>query len=207
MGSADEGAALRTLRSQAILEIDLLLRRSQKDTEPPWAFQVDEEAPYNEQTYFSSTPSMHSQTPASASVLDPMPQMAPRRRHYAATPTSTCSELVGFPANMQEWMAHLRSAAPLVLSPTSTQGELPPLTAPPHEVPENYFPTQASLPDIPEFRSATMPDFMRIHSAYAKATTQSLASLPSLFEEEPLNPENSDIEEEEAEDNINQFSL
>eukprot|EP00439_Symbiodinium_sp_Y106_P047363 s627_g6.t1 len=141
---------------------------------------------------------------STGSTLAPAPSQGLSRR-YDYTPTSTCSDL-GMYMNAMNFdrLNNDHSSRP-VLSPTSTQGELPPLDA---KLATLGRYGSLTLEEIPEFRtgvfwvSYTMPDLVSMEQAKSRTTT--LASLPEieLEDENELELEEEDDDEPWLDNNI-----
>lgn len=176
---------LQVLRRLAIVEIDSYLRRNGSGSTGS-----EKEAARIPAAGACGTRSKD-QTQQSLCTL---PSSSAHQRGYISSPTSTYSDLVAFidsrdSKNTQDF--------PACLSPTSTQGSLPPLDlAPPPTIashPEAYYRSRqyrstasSSLDEIPEMRSYTMPDLPGLRSMDELFFQDpSLSSLPEIAEDQP----------------------
>eukprot|EP00930_Biecheleria_cincta_P076284 TRINITY_DN6349_c0_g1_i1.p1 TRINITY_DN6349_c0_g1~~TRINITY_DN6349_c0_g1_i1.p1 ORF type:complete len:369 (-),score=65.55 TRINITY_DN6349_c0_g1_i1:308-1414(-) len=197
---------MQILRRQAIVEIERYLKRHSSETasaSDEWGgrYQFNEnfESKAYEDGRFADMLGMTTLGSSSDEAMTLMtqtlrsqpPPHARYRSYFAATPTSTCSDIGALrdPGKMPD------GPTGLYLSPTSTQGSLPPLDEQLQRRKEelsNRFKhySSSSLGDIPEMRSSTMPDMFRLGRIGQYDT---LASLPSYEEER-------DEEDEEEED-------
>ncbi|CAL1167093.1 unnamed protein product [Cladocopium goreaui] len=171
----EQAKTWRVVRAQALVELDSFLRQSDpQDVRWP---------------------------------LDRFQRTAPRR--YDGTPTSTCSDLGKYLAyNMSSTTAvsqgELPAANRLGLSPTSTQGELPPVTVlDSRQVSQERSLRQATLTldEIPEFRSYTMPELFAMEYQRSKNTT--MASMPEI----EMDPDDREEGETEVDNKWNSFTL
>lgn len=98
----------------------------------------------------------------------------------------------------------LPAANRLGLSPTSTQGELPPVTVlDSRQVSQERSLRQATLTldEIPEFRSYTMPELFAMEYQRSKNTT--MASMPEI----EMDPDDREEGETEVDNKWNSFTL
>lgn len=183
---------LKILRRQAIVEIERYLKRNSSETANnsaqcghPYS-QGSESRGYED----GASPYIPTATDSTDEIMTQLTQTlrsqagphARYRSYFAATPTSTCSD-IGFlrdPGSLPDAPA----PSGIYLSPTSTQGSLPPLDEHiqrKHEMASRrqHYSSQ-SLGEIPEMRSSTMPHMFRMGRI---DQYPSLASLPSYEEE------------------------
>lgn len=190
---------LKILRRQAIVEIEGYLKRNSSETannSAEWAARQpfsdgSESRSYEDAGVIKMARSTDDIMTQLTQTLRSQP--APHARHrsyFAATPTSTCSDIgvLRDPGKMPD------APAGIYLSPTSTQGSLPPLDehlhSRKHELSHRHkHYSTSSLGEIPEMRSSTVPDLFRLGRI---DQYPSLASLPSFQgeyeEEEDLDP-------------------
>ncbi|OLP98405.1 hypothetical protein AK812_SmicGene19158 [Symbiodinium microadriaticum] len=159
----EQARMIRMLRLHAIVEMEGYLRQT---TNPP--------VPLSSPLETIRLAVLHSgASSSSGSTLAPATSQGLSRR-YDYTPTSTCSDLGMYMNAMNFDRLNDHSSRP-VLSPTSTQGELPPLDA---KLATLGRYGSLTLEEIPEFRSYTMPDLVSVE--HAKSRTTTLASLPEI---------------------------